>query len=53
MRSVGAITVASPVITVLPSWLVQLQSRTRRCLASSRSATTTLIVSVSPTRTGA
>ena len=53
MRSVGAITVAWPEITVLPSWLMQLQSRTRRCFASSRSATATLIVSVSPTRTGA
>ena len=32
----GAITVASPEITVLPSWFVQVQSSTRRCFGSSR-----------------
>ena len=53
MRSVGAITVASPEITVWPSWLTQRQSSITRCFASSRAVTVTVIVSVSPTRTGA
>ncbi len=53
MRSVGASTVASPEITVLPSWLTQLQSRVMRWLSASRAVTATVVVSVSPTRTGA
>jgi hypothetical protein len=52
-RWVGALTVASPEMTVWPSWLTQLHARMTECLVSSRAITVTVIVSVSPTRTGA
>jgi len=52
-RSVGACTSASPLMTVVPSWLAQAQASVRRLRASSRAVTVTLMRSRSPTRTGA
>ena len=53
MRSVGATTSASPVMTVMPSWLTHSQASVRRFRASSRALTVTLMRRWSPTRTGA
>src|SRR5471030_2338858 len=52
MDSVGAITSASPSMTVLPFWLTQSQASLSRLVAASRVLTVTRTVSVSPTRTG-
>ena len=53
MRSVGATTWASPVMTRVPSWLTHSQAIVRRFLCSSRALTVTLMRSWSPMRTGA
>ena len=53
MRSVGAVTIASPAITVCPRWLTHVQSSVRRSLALVARVTFTVVVSVSPARIGA
>ena len=53
MRSVGAVTIASPAITVCPRWFTHVQSSDTRPSRSSRAVTFTVVVSVSPARIGA
>jgi hypothetical protein len=53
MRAVGAVTTASPAITVCPRWFTQVQSSVTRLSRSSRAVTFTVVVSVSPARIGA